>query len=87
MSGKKIDIDYYENTDFGDELAANRDKIKFYPKKTKRITMNISKEAYEKAKKLDEVMVMGYQNVLKTAILLGLKDLNQILEKEKKKKK
>jgi len=42
---------------------------------TKRITMNISERIYNEANDLDEYFHMGYQNVLKTAIAVGLTEL------------
>ena len=42
---------------------------------TKRITMNISERIYNEANDLDEYFNMGYQNVLKTAIAVGLTEL------------
>ena len=41
--------------------------------------MNISNEIYKEAQGLDVYMNMGYQNVLKTAILLGLNDLEKYI--------
>jgi hypothetical protein len=84
---KQIDASYYENNDLsGMMLEADRKK-KVYKANTKRITMNITNEAYETAHDLDRFMGMGYQNVLKTAIVLGLKDLHAIIDKDKKKKR
>lgn len=72
---------YYEKSDFS-SLMKNSKKKKYIAAKTKRITMNISELAYDEAQKLDKYMNMGYQNVLKAAILLGLNDLyEQVKEK------
>jgi hypothetical protein len=37
--------------------------------------MNISERVYDEANELDGYLGMGYQNVLKTAMTLGLTDL------------
>lgn len=74
MKSKNIDVKYYENADFS-ELIKNSKKKKYFGANIKRITMNISENTYQEAHKLDEFMSMGYQNVLKAAIILGLKDL------------
>ena len=83
----KIDVSYYENNDLSDMMRKADSKKKVYKVKTKRITMNITNDAYETAHDLDRFMGMGYQNVLKTAIVLGLKDLQAIINKDKKKNK
>jgi hypothetical protein len=45
----------------------------------KRITINISDKIYKEANELDAYMSMGYQNVLKAAMTLGLSELyNQV---------
>jgi len=82
--GKKVMVDgidaaYYENKDFGDYMKKNPDKVKYYPAGTKRVTMNMPKISYLQALELDQIMGMGYQNVIKTAILLGLKQLRHDL--------
>ena len=83
---KQIDASYYENNDLSEMMMkADRNK-KVYRVRTKRITMNITNESYEAAHDLDRFMGMGYQNVLKTAIVLGLKDLHAIVSKDKKKR-
>ena len=41
----------------------------------KRITMNISERVYNEANELDSYLSMGYQNVLKTAMTIGLTEL------------
>jgi hypothetical protein len=84
---KQIDVSYYEKNDLSGMMLQADKKKKVYKAKTKRITMNITNEAYESAHDLDRFMGMGYQNVLKTAIVLGLKDLQSIFEKDKKKKR
>lgn len=83
---KQIDASFYEKNDLSEMMIQAGKKKKVYKAKTKRITMNITHEAYESAHDLDRFMGMGYQNVLKTAIVLGLKDLQTIVEKDKKKK-
>jgi hypothetical protein len=84
---KKNDASYYENNDLSGMMLESDRKKKVYKASTKRITMNITNEAYETAHDLDRFMGMGYQNVLKTAIVLGLKDLHAIIDKDKKKKR
>lgn len=44
--------------------------------------MNISELAYADAHDLDKYMNMGYQNVLKAAIILGLNDLHKQVNKD-----
>jgi hypothetical protein len=78
----KINTVYYEDTDFSDLMKQSKSKI-IHKAKPKRITINISEDIYTKAHNLDAHMNMGYQNVLKTAIFLGLKDLSRyIIEKK-----
>ena len=76
MKKKEIDTKYYEETDFSSLMTKSKKKI-VSPAKTKRITMNISEIAYNEAHEIDQYLNMGYQNVLKTAIILGLNDLYQ----------
>jgi hypothetical protein len=84
---KQIDASYYDKTDLSGMMMQTDKKKKVYKAKTKRITMNITHEAYEDAHDLDRFMGMGYQNVLKTAKVMGLKDLHTIILREKKKKR
>jgi hypothetical protein len=81
---KKIDAAYYENNDLSGMMLRANDRKRVTRKKTRRITMNITAEAFDDAHDLDRFMGMGYQNVLKTAIALGLRDLREIVEKGKK---
>ena len=68
---------YYERTNFAKTMKSHKPK-KVIPA-AKRITINISERIYEEANELDSYMGMGYQNVLKTAMTLGLSELfNQI---------
>jgi hypothetical protein len=68
---------YYEQTDFSG-LMASRKGRRLTPS-VKRITINISDRIYKEANELDHYMSMGYQNVLKTAMTLGLSELfNQV---------
>ena len=66
-------ISFYETTDF----SAYMRKTKGTPiaPVLKRITINISDRIYNEAKELDGYMHMGYQNVLKAAMTLGLTEL------------
>jgi hypothetical protein len=67
---------YYEETDFSDLIQTNGRKI---GGAAKRITLNISEQIYDEANELDSYMRMGYQNVLKTAMTIGLTELyNQV---------
>jgi len=83
MAKSKIDPNYYEETDFGDLMETSKRKKIIRPK-NKRITMNISEEIYFEANVLDNFMNMGYQNVLKAAMTLGLEQLNEKINKGKK---
>jgi predicted DNA binding CopG/RHH family protein len=74
---KNSQANYYEETDFTDVMK-NKHGKKVAPI-VKRITMNISERVYNEANELDSYLGMGYQNVLKTAMTLGLTDLyNQV---------
>ena len=67
---------YYEQNDFSDLIKIKGKKIGGTPK---RITLNISEKIYDEANELDSYMRMGYQNVLKTAMTIGLTELyNQV---------
>ncbi len=81
----KIDANYYDKQDFSSLMKKNNTKKKVYKTSTKRVTMNISFESYNEATKLDRIMGMGYQNVLKAAIFHGLKDLQKIADQQKQK--
>lgn len=65
--------EYYEKTDFSN-LMKTRKGRRITPT-VKRITINISERIYKEANELDAYMSMGYQNVLKTAMTLGLTEL------------
>jgi hypothetical protein len=73
------DIKYYEETDFSDLLENSSTKRVVRPK-NKRITINISENIFQRAHALDETMHMGYQNVLKAAMTLGLDQLSRAVE-------
>jgi hypothetical protein len=64
---------YYEETDFTSVMRTRHGK-RVSPI-VKRITMNISERVYDEANELDTYLGMGYQNVLKTAMTIGLTDL------------
>lgn len=70
------DIKYLEETDFGD-LLKKSDKVRVIRPRNKRITINISENIFYRAQELDETMHMGYQNVLKAAMTLGLDQLRR----------
>jgi len=44
---------------------------------TARVTLNLSPTIRRRAESLDAYLRMGYQNVLKTAMLLGIKELEE----------
>ena len=77
--------EYYENTDFS-RLMQNRKGKKVVPT-VKRITINITEQVYEEANELDSYLGMGYQNVLKTAMTLGLTELYHQVSSHKLAKK
>ena len=64
---------YYEKTDFSSLMKMRRGK-RVAPI-VKRVTMNISERVYDEANELDSYLGMGYQNVLKTAMTIGLTEL------------
>ena len=73
---KNDQIKYYETTDFSELLKTRGKKL---GGNAKRITLNISEQIYDEANELDSYMRMGYQNVLKTAMTIGLTELfNQV---------
>lgn len=73
---KNDQLHYYENTDFSDLIKTKGKKV---AGTAKRITLNISEKIYDEANELDSYMRMGYQNVLKTAMTIGLTELyNQV---------
>ena len=77
---------YYEDTDFSSLLK--KDDLKIIRGETiKRVTMNISEKSYEDANEIDGYMNLGYQNVLKVAIALGLSDLRKAIVEGKDIKK
>lgn len=73
---------YYEETNFASVIKAVDLKI-VRGERIKRITMNISEKSYEDANEIDGYMNLGYQNVLKVAIALGLNDLRKALVEKK----
>ena len=77
---------YYEDTDFSSLLKKGDLKI-IRGETIKRITMNISEKSYEDANEIDGYMNLGYQNVLKVAIALGLSDLRKAIVEGKDIKK
>ncbi len=87
MKGKKIDVEFYENSDLSGMMLENNSRKRVVKGKHRRITMNISGKLYDEAHDLDRIMGMGYQNVLKAAMVLGLRELNVIVEQTGKGKK
>jgi len=73
--------DHYERKDFSGEWEASaRDGSLIVNKvaaPVKRVNMNISEDLYKLALDIDSTLSMGYQNVLKTALLLGLTELQK----------
>jgi hypothetical protein len=72
---------YYEQTDFSGHMRSSKARIN--GPKLKRITINISDQIYKEANELDGYMRMGYQNVLKTAMTIGLTELYHQLSNHK----
>ena len=70
MKKLKDQISYYEKTDFSGIMKSRTGK-RLVPA-VKRITINISERIYDEANELDSYLSMGYQNVLKTAMTIGL---------------
>jgi hypothetical protein len=81
---KKENTAYYENTDFSDYLKKNKKKTTITKPKIKRVTINLSEPVCQSALLLDEYLNMGYQNVLKAALFVGLQQLSN-QQKELKK--
>jgi hypothetical protein len=73
MNKQKSNTQLYERTDFSNVMKTQKAK-KIVPP-IKRITINISERIYQEANELDIYLGMGYQNVLKTAMTLGLSAL------------
>jgi len=73
--------EYYERKDFSgewEESAANGSLIvNKVTTPVKRVNMNISEDLYKMALDIDSTLSMGYQNVLKAALLLGLTELQK----------
>jgi Pyruvate/2-oxoacid:ferredoxin oxidoreductase gamma subunit len=82
----KVDVSYYEKNDFSKLMEDSMNK-KIIKSPLKRITINITDKIYKEAQELDQFMNMGYQNVLKTAILFGLNDLEKVIITRKDYKK
>ena len=81
MIKNKISEKFYEETDFSDLLKSSAKK-RVTGKQNKRITMNISEDIFDEAHVLDKFMTMGYQNVLKTAMTLGIHQLQNTITKQ-----
>ena len=69
--------DYYEKTDFSEHMKNSVGTRQIRLGQTKRITINITKATFDEAHELDASLGMGYQNVLKTAMFIGLKQLRE----------
>ena len=82
MSKKSIDVRYYENTDFSGHMKTS-DRKRIFGVKNRRVTMNISEQAFIDANELDKFINMGYQNVLKAAIAIGLNDIHRLVFEKK----
>jgi len=77
---------YYEDNDFSSHLKT-ADIKELRGESIKRITMNISDKSFVEANEIDGYMNLGYQNVLKVAIALGLNDLRKAIIERKDIKK
>jgi len=77
---------YYDDNDFSAHLK-NADIKELRGESIKRITMNISDKSFVEANEIDGYMNLGYQNVLKVAIALGLNDLRKAIVERKDIKK
>jgi len=84
MKPNNIDAQYYEQTDFSNYMKKNAGKRKVIL--SKRITINIPSDTYDKANAIDQLIGTGYQNVLKTAMGIGINKLFNDLSDKKKKK-
>lgn len=73
MKKNKSRTAYYEETDFSEAMKRHQGR-RVIPQ-IKRVTMNISDKIFQEAHELDGYLSMGYQNVLKTAMTLGLSQL------------
>jgi hypothetical protein len=73
MHKEKARAAYYEKTDFSKLMRSQKGRHAM--QSAKRITLNISERIYQEANELDAYMSMGYQNVLKAAMTLGLSEL------------
>lgn len=82
MHKHAIDARYYENTDFASHMKTCARK-RLFGVKNRRVTMNISEEAFIDANELDKFINMGYQNVLKAAITIGLNDIHRLVHEKK----
>jgi hypothetical protein len=82
MRKETIDARYYEKTDFARHMKTSARK-KIFGVKNRRVTMNISEEAFIDANELDKFINMGYQNVLKAAITIGLSDIHRLVYEKK----
>ena len=70
---KNARVRYYDETNFAELMRMKKGKKIGFA--AKRITLNISDRIYDEANELDQYMRMGYQNVLKTAMTIGLTKL------------
>jgi hypothetical protein len=82
MAKKSVDARYYENSDFSGHMKTS-DRKKIFGVKNRRVTMNISEQAFIDANELDKFINMGYQNVLKAAITIGLNDIHRLVFEKK----
>ena len=82
MHKNNISEKYYEKSDFGTLLKSSTKK-RIVGKQNKRITINISEDIFDEAHVLDKFMSMGYQNVLKTAMTLGINQLQHTIAEQK----
>jgi hypothetical protein len=77
MNKEKSQAEFYEKTNFSKLMESK--KGRHVIPSVKRITINISERIYQEANELDTYMSMGYQNILKAAMTLGITELyNQV---------
>ncbi len=74
-------LQHFEDTDFSELMKIQKGRK--IGGVAKRITINISDKIYDEANELDSYMQMGYQNVLKTAMTIGLTELYEQVSKHK----
>lgn len=72
-----IDAGYYENNDLSEMMKETEKRAKIYKARKRRVTMNLPNNSYHDAVDLDQHLGVGYQNVLKVAMYLGLQEMKR----------